>query len=112
MNFEQMTPEELEKPVNGYQMLAVVKELQGLNSTLTVVAEQTKGVITPAQLMKSEADMKEYTDKKIDEEVTKIHLEYRPIKNGLTWFTKTLIGAVIAQVITLAGTVYLLINSK
>lgn len=95
MNFEQMTPEELEKPVNGYQMLAVVKELKGLNSTLSLVAKQTESVVTPAQLSKSEEDIKRY----VDEEVKKIHLEYRPDFQERKRTKRTIIAVIITQVV-------------
>lgn len=106
MNFDKMSKKELEEPVKGYQLLALYEKLNTIDEALKRVLTNTEGVVTQAQLEVAKKEQREYTD----DEIEKIHLEYRPLKNGLTWFTKTLIGAVIGQVVSLAGVIYLLVN--
>lgn len=95
MNYEEMTPEQLSQPVNGYAMLAMTREIRTLNSTMSLVVEQTKSVVTPDQLVKTETELKKHLEERLIEEIAKVHLEYRPIKKGALWFAGIIVVALV-----------------
>lgn len=89
---------ESEQPAKVYQLDAVESKVDVALEKLDALLTQTSGLVTTGQLSAAEKILRE----SINEEVEKIHLEYRPMKRNVTWFTRVIIGegiAIIAQVI-------------
>lgn len=79
----------LEKPVKGWQLLRVQEELQTMNTTLTHILAQTKGVV-------SFEVMEKYVDKRIDEKVKHL-VEHKNASTKLGWTLLVLIIGDIAS---------------
>lgn len=86
---------ESEQPAKVYQLDAVDKKVDEALGKLDTLLTQTSGLVTPAQLTASEKKLEE----KLSEEVTKIHLEYRPMKRNIQWLLRTVLGQIIVLVI-------------
>lgn len=102
-----MNQTELEQPAKNYQLKAVEAELKHISEKINVVINQTNGLATTVALEEAQKDMKDYVDNKVE----LVHSEYGPLKRNVTWFTKTLIGAVIGQVVSLGIIAYIAYTS-
>lgn len=106
------TQDELEQTVKGYQLQAVETKVDSLETKvdsalvkLDTVINQTKGVVTQEQLNEVKKELREYTDKEIQEATKQIHLQYQPMQDNLKWFVRAVIGQgiiIIAGVIVAA----------
>lgn len=92
------TQAELEQPAKVYQLEAVAKDVIDIKAILGVIKDQTSGLVSNAQLEISEKKQEGYTDKAVKEAISKVHLEYRPFKNGAYWFASIIILAVVGSV--------------
>ncbi len=99
------TQSELEQPAKVYQLEAVDAKLTTVIEKLNTIANQTAGLVTLAQL---DAAIKAQ-DERVKEAEDKIHLTYGPVKDNLTWFTRTVIieGIVIMAQLILTGIIFL-----
>lgn len=87
--------QELEQPVKYYQLQAVETKLDHALKQLDTIVTQTSGLVTLGQLEEAKKTTKEY----IDDEVIKVHLDYKPLKNKYNAIIGTAITAVIVQLI-------------
>lgn len=94
------TQEELEQPAKVYQLNAVENKVDNALVKLDTLINQTSGLVTKAQM-----------DAAIKEEVDKIHLEYRPLKNNLTKFVWLLVASVLG-IIAQAVIIYVIATGK
>lgn len=84
--------QESEQPAKVYQLDAVESKLNDALTKLDTVINQTKGVVTSEQLVTAKKEILEEVDKRIEISTEAIHLEYRPMKQNLTWFVRAVIG--------------------
>lgn len=95
---EKLTQKQLEQPTKYYQLLAVQKDVKGLddkfekhltllNQSLQEISQHTKGVVTYKQ-------MTEWVDKRIDEKI-----EYlKSFKNGIEKFKWLIIALILTDI--------------
>jgi hypothetical protein len=102
--------EESEQPAKVYQLDAIESQVKSLtnqvttgftrvNTSIDTLLVKSESQVTPQQLNDNILAAKSAVENKIEEEVEKIHLEYRPIKENNKW----LIRAIAAQAIILVG---------
>lgn len=82
----QRSQNESEQPAKVYQLDAVEAKVNAANEKLDRLLQQTSGLVSESQLT---ATQKELEDR-IGEEVKKIHLQYGPMKQNISWFIKAL----------------------
>lgn len=85
--FETEEQKNLEKPVKGWQLMEVKKELETMNKTLSDILGQTKGVV-------SFEVMEKYVDKRIDEKVKHL-VDHKNASTKLGW---TLLALIIGDI--------------
>jgi hypothetical protein len=88
------TQKELEQVVKGYQLDALEVKVDAVLGKLDEIKNNTSGLVSQRQL----DDMTLGIDKQIQEEVEKIHLEYKPLKKNITWFVRAMVLEAIAIV--------------
>lgn len=100
------TQQELEQPVKGYELEAVRTQVENLEKVVTKGFEQanhslntllikSETQVTPQQLVDNITALKKSTEDYVQEEVKKIHLEYRPMKNNIRWLMLGLGGQLL-----------------
>jgi len=101
--------EELEKPAKVYQLNEVIKEISDLrsdmNTQLTIILGEVKGIVTQSQLDTTVATLKTYTDDKIKSLEKDIKIRYDPTKTTVDKWSKfgwtvllSVVGILITQV--------------
>lgn len=101
---------ELESPAKVYQLDAVDSKVETVLQKLDEVLSNTKGVATVSDVTaatdKALSEAKEYTN----DEISKVHLTYGPMKNNLAWFTRLVLGqgvVIVIQLISMGIIAYL-----
>lgn len=111
------TQEESEQPAKVYQLDAIESQVKGLteqvttgfnriNKSVDLLVTKSESQVTPQQMADNIAALRSTFDNQIKEEIEKLHLEYRPIKNRNNW----LLGTVVASAIAIFGQVVFIIN--
>lgn len=102
---------ESEAPAKVYQLDAVDEKVSSALKKLDAVLDQTKGVATLSDVASAKKDVEESSKTYTDDEITKVHLTYGPVKNNLTWFTRAVVGQGIILVFQLIGLAFVIIAS-
>jgi hypothetical protein len=95
------TQQESEQPAKVYQLDALEAKVDVVIGKLDEIRDNTSGMVTQSQLEATKLSL----ENKIDEEVKKIHLEYRPMKKNITWFTRSIVVqgvAILGQAVMMA----------
>lgn len=99
--------EESEQPAKVYQLDALTDQVNNLagqmekgftqiNTSVNALLVKSETQVTPTQLADNITAVKTTLQTNIEEEVNKIHLEYRPLKKTINWLLLTVAGAAIA----------------
>jgi hypothetical protein len=102
------TQKEYEQPAKVYQLDALEAKVDVVIGKLDEIKNNTSGMVSQAQLDST----KDSLDRKIEEEVEKIHLEYRPMKKNISWFIKAMVLEGIAILGQFAIMAFLWISSR
>lgn len=107
------TQEESEQPAKVYQLDAVDSKVENLtkemrtsfdqvNKNLNTLIVKSESQVTPQQLSDNVLSVKAALENQVKEEVEKIHLEYRPIKDNNKWLIRFIAGqgiAIVGQIV-------------
>lgn len=107
---ERKSQEESEQPAKVYQLDALGEQVAGIasqmkegftqvNSSVNALLIKSESQVTPQQLNDNIAALKTTLENQITEEVKKIHLTYKPLKDNNKW----LIRAIASQGIIIVG---------
>lgn len=98
---------ESELPAKVYQLDAVIKEISDfrtdINSQLTAILGEVKGVVTTSQLEKEIELSEKRTDEKIKSAIKDMHLNYGETKSTVDKWSKFVWGIVSGLVATFLG---------
>ena len=92
---------ESEQPAKVYQLDAVESKVDQALLLLDTVVKNTSGLVSEARLNQVKDDIDKSVDEKIEESEKKIHLEYRPFKNGAYWLAGVVVIGLVGQYIAL-----------
>lgn len=113
---ERKTQEELEQPAKVYQLEALGSQFSALQTTtkdgfdrltasVNTLLIKSESQVTPQQLQDNLQVLKGSLETQIEEEVKKIHLTYKPLKDNNKW----LIRAIATQSIIIVGQLILVL---
>lgn len=90
---------ESEAPAKVYQLDAVDGKVSDALKKLDDILRNIKGVATTeyvdTKIKNAKDEIMADVQKIVEDEVAKVHLEYRPIKNGALWFAALLVSTVV-----------------
>lgn len=93
------TQEESEQPAKVYQLDALTDKFNNLsdqmksgfgqiNTSVNALLVKSESQVTPQQLTDNIAALKKNFEETLDNEVKKVHLEYKPLKDNNKWFIR------------------------
>lgn len=92
---------ESEQPAKVYQLDAVESKVDEALRLLGTVVDNTSGLVSESQLSAVKKEIETETDKKINNAVKAIHLEYRPFKKAAYWLAAIVVAGLVGQYIAL-----------